>query len=288
MPNVKFRRVYNSDVLPTVAGLPDYWPWMVAYHRVRARLYCRIIQELDLSPTARVLDAGSGDNYYSQLFANLLGDRSQIVAVDCNPALLKAAGSLAPNVHRCLGDLECLGLAPASFDAVWLCRSMYSAPDPVARLAALVPLLRPGGKLVVVENDTAHYPILPWPADFEHRLRAARLQYENSRCADATGRERYKAASHLARWLAQLGLADLTVHTYVSEDLAPFDAAVETYWRLFMAWDANVLESFLSPADAAEYGSRFDPHSPSYLLSQPGCYCLELTTLASATRPHPS
>ena len=102
----------------TPRGLPDYWPWMVAYHRVREPLYGRMIADLSLAPDARILDAGAGDGFYSQLLSTLLGPRCQIVALDYNPTLLKAAGNLAPNARRCVGDLEALGLAPASFDVV--------------------------------------------------------------------------------------------------------------------------------------------------------------------------
>ncbi len=266
-------------------GLPDYWPWMVAYHQVRQPLYCRMIADLSLAPDARILDAGCGDGFYSQLLSTLVGPRCQIVALDHNPTLLNATCNLAPNVQRCVGDLEGLGLAAASFDVVWLCRSMHSAPDPLVRLGALVSLLRPGGQLIVVENDTAHYPILPFSAEFEHRLREARLRYEKVRSPNGAMSQRYKSASYLGHWLRQLGLLDLSVRTYVSEDLAPLDAAVEAYWQLFLAWDATRLERYLSPTDAATYYSTFNPHSPGYLLSKPGCYCLELTTLACARRP---
>ena len=258
---------------------------MVAYHRVREPLYCRLIRDLRLPATSRVLDAGSGDGFYSQLFSSLLGPGAQIVAYDCNPHLLKSACSPAPNVHRCLGNLRQLCLAPASFDTIWLCRSMHAAPDPLALLGELVPLLQPGGQLIVVENDTAHYPILPLAADFEHRLRDARIQYERSRCINDAACERYQAAKHLAHWLRQLSLVDLSVHTYVSEDLAPFDRAVEEYWRLFLSWDAHQLQPFLSPADAAAYYAILDPASHHYLFAQPGCYCVELTTVAWARRP---
>ena len=265
--------------------LPDYWPWMVAYHRVREPLYCRMIEALQLPPAARVLDAGSGDGFYSQLFSRLLGPEARIVAFDFNLDLLRAARGPAPNVYRCLGDLENCGLAPASFDAVWLCRSMHSARDPLVRLGALARLLRPGGRLIVVENDTAHYPILPLAAEFEHRLREARIQYERSRSPNDAVCERYKAAKHLARWLRQLELSDVSVHTHVSEDLAPLDPAVEDYWRLFLSWDADHLGPFLSRSDASAYCATVDPASPTYLFAQPGCYCVELTTIATATRP---
>jgi len=263
----------------SAAGLPDYWPWMVAYHHVREPLYRTIIGDLQLSPAARILDAGAGDTYYSQLLSRLLGPAAQIVAVDNHLRLLGAMPNSPPNVQRCLSDLDHLGLAPGCFDAVWFCRSMHSAPDPLARLAALLPMLRPGGQLIVIENDTAHHPILPFPADFEQRLRQARLHYERTRC-DSAACERYRAATHLSRWLVHLGLSGVSAHTYVSEDLAPLSPEVEAYWQKYLAWDANHLEPYLSPADAKRYCAAHDPSSPDYLLSQPGCYLVELTTVA--------
>ena len=80
--------------------LPDYWPWMMAYHRVREPLYRHIIQELELAPDARLLDAGCGDGFYSQMLAAQLGPCAQIVAYDNNQNLLRAACALAPNVQR--------------------------------------------------------------------------------------------------------------------------------------------------------------------------------------------
>ena len=245
---------------------PDYWPWMMAYHHVREPLYRRLIQDLQLAPATRLLDVGCGDGFYSQLFSNLLGPGAQIVALDNNLSQLQAAGGLAPNVLRCGGDLEQLCLAPDSFDAVWLCRSMHAARDPLALLGDLAHLLRPGGKLIVVENDTAHYPILPLPGDFEQRLREARLRYEQSRCGSNALAARYKAGRHLPHWLRQLGLVELSVHTIVSEDLAPLMPEVEAYWRLFLGWDAQKIGPFLSSADAATYRALIAPprrfHSP--------------------------
>ena len=269
----------------TTRSLPDYWPWMVAYHHVREPLYRAIINHLDLSRCTRVLDAGCGDAFYCRLFAEMLGPSAQVVGVDFNLPLLRHAGPMPANIQLCLGDIEHLGLEPASFDLVWLCRSMHSARDPLHRLAALVPLLRPGGCLVVVENDTAHYPILTMPSDFEHRLRDARLRYEQGRCDSAAACERYHAAPHLARWFYELGLAQPCVRTYVSEDLAPFEPEVEAYWRHFLAWDATHLEPYLAPADGALYCDAYNAYSPRYLLTQPGCYCLELTTVGCAIRP---
>jgi SAM-dependent methyltransferase len=265
--------------------LPDYWPWMVAYHRVREPLYRAILRDLALAPATQLLDAGAGDAFYSQLFASLLGPAAQVVAYDCNQKLLEAGHDLAANVQRCVGDLVDSCLAPGRFDAVWLCRSLQGAPDPLGLLGALARQLRPGGQLIVVENDTAHYPILPLETDFEQRLRQARVRYEQSRCAAGEARGGYQAAKFLAGWLRSLGLVNLSVKTHVSDELAPLSPETEDYWRLFLAWDARLLGPFLAPDDAVHYRGLSDPASPYYLLARPGCYLVELTTVARAYRP---
>lgn len=265
--------------------LPDYWPLLIAYHQAREPLYRAIVRELALPPDARILDAGCADAFYSQLLASELGPRAFIVAVDHNLAPLRAARPMAPNVQRCQGDLAALGLRRGTFDAVWLCRTMHSAHDPPAWLRSLVPLLRPGGKLIVVENDLAHSPMMSMPVLLEQRVRRAFYRYEAARSAHGAAIERYHAARFLPAWLQQIGLQSVSLKTYVSQDSVPLEPTVEAYWRLWLEWQARCVQPFLSARDWAAYRRAFDPASPHGLLSRPGFYCLELTAVACGQRP---
>ncbi len=271
------------------APVSDYWPLADAYHCARERLFRRIIADAVRAPIqgALILDAGCGDAFYSRLLADVLGPGTRIVAVDRNPASLAVSRShtLPPTIHGCLTDLEQAGLRPGVFDVIWLCRAMHSALDPLRRLAALAPLLRPGGQLIVIENDFAHHPILSCPADFGHRIIEAHHQYLKSRCADGTSLERYHAARHLPQWLAQVGLQEICFHTYVSEDVAPMTGEVELYWQLFLGWLGCRIWPFLSPDEQQMYLRAFVPTSPDYLLRRPGFYGLELTTVVCGTAP---
>jgi len=265
----------------------DDQPLTDAYHHVRERLYRRIIAEALRVPArgALILDAGCGDAFYSRLLADALGPGARIVAVDRSPAVLGAALPLAATISGCVTDLEGAGLRPGVFDVIWLCRTMHSALDPLQRLAALAPLLRPGGQLIVIENDFAHHPILACPAAFGHRLIEAHFQYLKSRCVDGTSLERYHAARHLPFWLAQVGLREICFHTYVSEDVAPMTGEAELYWQLFTGWLGRRSWPFLSPDEQQTFLSLFVPASPDYLLRRPGFYCLELTTVVCGTAP---
>lgn len=265
---------------PMQQPVPEYWPLFQAYHRVREPLYRTIIQDADLGTGGWVLDAGCGDAFYSRLLSNVLGPRQRIVAIDLNPALLTSLRMEGDRVLRCLTDLERPGLRPGSFCAVWLARAMYSARDPVARLAALLPLLRPGGKLVVIENDLPHTPILSWPAEFERRILDARYKFLQSHSTQGWSPDRFRAASHLPAWLEAVGLGDVSMRTYVSEDVAPLSPELEHYWQLAMEWDGRLIRAFLSPDDWRTYRQAFDPASPDYVLQRPGFHLLELTAVA--------
>jgi SAM-dependent methyltransferase len=266
------------------AQVPDYWPLMDLHHRVREPLYREIIADAHLPPDALILDAGCGDAFYSRLLADALGPGARIVAVDHEFSLLRAC-SCSASVRLCLGDMERPGFRHAAFDVVWLCRAMHSALDPLRRISALAALLRPGGRLVVVENDFAHYPGLSLPPDFERRIRIAHHQYLTSRHADGSVLERYHASRHLPAWLGHAGLQGVTMRRYVIKDVGPMAGDVEVYWRLFMAWLGNRVWPYLSPEERQTYSRAFDPESPDYRLDRPGFSCLEPTTVVCGLAP---
>jgi SAM-dependent methyltransferase len=256
-----------------------------AYHRARTALYRTIIAESRLPRDARVLDAGCGDGYYSELLAEELGPRAQVVAADTNLATLRSRPRLAAGVERCLTDVECPGLRSRSFDVVWMCRTMHSAPDPQQRVGALVALLRPGGRLIAVEDDPFHCPILAWPDDFEVRVQRALDQLFRQRCRGGASIDRYHAPRHLPAWLAAAGLDQVTVRTHPVDDTVPMAADVETYWRLWMEQRGELIRPFLSSADWRTYRRAFDLHGREYVLRQPGMRCHGPTTVACGVAP---
>lgn len=264
---------------------PDYWPVLKVYHRVREPVYRDILAKSGIGPNDRVLDAGCGDAFYGRLMIDVLGCDLRIVGLDHNPALLPSPGDPDPAIQLCLGDLEQIGLRQGAFDAVWLCRSMHSASDPLRRLAALAPLLRPGGRLIVIENDLAHSQVLSWPAAFEARVQRALLEHLQNACPAGESIERYYAARHLPQWLGRIGLCAVSVHTYSVEDVAPMAREVEAYWRLAMSYLGDRIRPFLSGEDWQTYSQAFDAESSEYRLNQPGFYCRESITVACGRAP---
>jgi SAM-dependent methyltransferase len=104
-----------------------------------------------------VLDAGCGLGEMTRELARHVGVGGRAVGIDASAEMVSEArdgaardGSAAD--HR-LGRLEALDLPDRSFDAVYCERVLMHLADPDRALRELLRVLRPGGRLVVVDGD---------------------------------------------------------------------------------------------------------------------------------------
>ena len=106
-------------------------------------------------------DLGAGTGTFTRALLELLGDGSRIYAVDLDPTavadLARWAEAEAPTVTAVegdfTGDFELPGLGDAKLDGMLLANSLHFAKDAAAVLTRLVEMLRPGGRVVLVEYD---------------------------------------------------------------------------------------------------------------------------------------
>jgi len=104
-----------------------------------------------IDPALVVGDLGCGTG---QLTETIAPHVKQVVAVDGATEMLDAARLRlrdAPNVELRQGDLEALPLAPAELDAAMLALVLHYSPDPGRALAEVARVLKPGGRLLVVD-----------------------------------------------------------------------------------------------------------------------------------------
>src|SRR5438046_2453620 len=112
-------------------GLPDYAPMLRAYHREFAPELRSLIDQLPLSPGADVLDVACGDGQYAAWFAERVGRRGSVIAIDILPAWLNIADECLGcrrskcNVELRQADARRLPHAANSFDLVWCAQSLY-------------------------------------------------------------------------------------------------------------------------------------------------------------------
>lgn len=101
-------------------------------------------------PPARVLDVGAGTGAMSLLAADLGHD---VTGLDLSPAMLDRAREKAAARGRSLSLV--VGRSedppPGPFDAVMERHVLWTLPEPVAALAAWRRVVRPGGRLLLLE-----------------------------------------------------------------------------------------------------------------------------------------
>jgi ArsR family transcriptional regulator len=104
-----------------------------------------------LEPGWRVGDLGCGTGQLSQSLAPFV---EQVVAVDSSPAMLQAARTRlagVDNVELRAGELEALPVEDGALDAALLFLVLHYVAEPAAALAEARRVLRPGGRLLVVD-----------------------------------------------------------------------------------------------------------------------------------------
>ena len=133
-------------------------------------------RSLRASDGESILDLGSGPGFLACELAQEVGATGRIVAVDISADMnsiaskrIEAAG-LGARVDILEGDATALAFADATFDAAVSMQVIEYLAEPDVALHQLVRVLRPGGRLVIIDTD---WDSLVWAAS--DRCRAARI-----------------------------------------------------------------------------------------------------------------
>jgi len=113
--------------------------------------------ELALGPGDALLDVGCGRGEVACALAPLVVPGGRVVGVDASEAMLgdarARAGALGVEVAFRPGDALALAEPDASFDAVRSERMLQWLPDPAAAVGEMARVLRPGGRLCLLDTD---------------------------------------------------------------------------------------------------------------------------------------
>jgi SAM-dependent methyltransferase len=118
-----------------------------------------IVEAVGLRPGMAVADIGSGTGLFAWLFAEKVGPKGTVYAVEIAPAFLKYLGDQARKrgledvVKPVRGTQDAANLAPGSIDVAFVCATYHHFEHPERILASIHRALRPGGRLVVIDFD---------------------------------------------------------------------------------------------------------------------------------------
>jgi SAM-dependent methyltransferase len=129
-------------------------------------------RSLAARPGERILDLGSGPGLLACELAAEVGARGRITAVDVSPEMNLIAShriadaGLADNAEVVLGDARSLASPDDSFDAAVSTQVLEYLDDVEAALRELHRVLRPGGRLVLLDTE---WDTLVWFSSFRAR-----------------------------------------------------------------------------------------------------------------------
>jgi ubiquinone/menaquinone biosynthesis C-methylase UbiE len=116
----------------------------------------QFLRALDPHPGERVLDIGSGPGFLAAAIADAVGSNGRVFGVDISEPLLAVARSHCarqPWVEFRHADATQLPFADHEFDAAISIQVLEYVRDVAAALAEIHRVLRPGGRVVIVDTD---------------------------------------------------------------------------------------------------------------------------------------
>jgi malonyl-CoA O-methyltransferase len=108
----------------------------------------------------RVADIGCGKGRFARVLKDA-NPAAAIVAFDLAEAMLRAAPG---NVLPCCGSMTALPFADASFDAAYATESLEHAVDIEGAVRELCRIVKPGGRIVVIDKNAEQWGRLQTPA----------------------------------------------------------------------------------------------------------------------------
>ena len=130
--------------------------------RLAALQVDRVVQALALQPGMRVADLGAGTGVFTLPIAKAVGDKGKVYAIDVDSGLLaivaeKAKANRLANIETVVAGANDPHL-PEPVDLLFVCDTMHHLPDQSAYVRQFAKLLRPGGRVAVIDFSEGHWP----------------------------------------------------------------------------------------------------------------------------------
>jgi demethylmenaquinone methyltransferase/2-methoxy-6-polyprenyl-1,4-benzoquinol methylase len=154
-----------ADVFHSVAEKYDLMNDLMSLgmHRLWKRF---TIEQAALHPGQRVLDVASGTGDLAKVFAKKVGKLGKVVMTDINDAMLEVGrdrmidAGLISNIDYVIADAEKLPFADNDFDCVSIAFGLRNVTNKEAALRSMYRVLKPGGKLLILEFSKPTSPFL--------------------------------------------------------------------------------------------------------------------------------
>lgn len=154
-----------ADVFHSVAAKYDIMNDVMSFgiHRVWKRF---TIETAGARPGMKVLDLAGGTGDLTAKFSHLVGDKGEVVLADINDSMLKVGRAklrdkgIVSNVNYVQANAEALPFPDNHFDIITMAFGLRNVTDKDAALRSMNRVLKPGGKLLVLEFSKPQHELM--------------------------------------------------------------------------------------------------------------------------------
>ncbi|MBC8167653.1 MAG: class I SAM-dependent methyltransferase, partial [Bryobacteraceae bacterium] len=146
------RRSFNE-----AAADEEHFPSTIDPRIFHVQLIARFLGDLN---GCRVADIGSGKGRFARVLKHD-NPGAEIVAFDLAEAMLR---QVPPDIRTCCGSMTSLPFRDASFDAAYATESLEHAVEIATAVSELCRIVRPGGRIVIIDKNAGHWGKLKTPA----------------------------------------------------------------------------------------------------------------------------
>lgn len=154
-----------ADVFHSVAAKYDIMNDVMSFgiHRLWKRF---TIETAAARPGMKVLDLAGGTGDLTAKFSQLVGEKGQVILADINDSMLKVGRAklrdrgIVGNVNYVQANAEALPFPDNHFDIITIAFGLRNVTDKDKALRSMQRVLKPGGKLLVLEFSKPQHDLM--------------------------------------------------------------------------------------------------------------------------------
>ncbi|ACA84824.1 bifunctional demethylmenaquinone methyltransferase/2-methoxy-6-polyprenyl-1,4-benzoquinol methylase UbiE [Shewanella woodyi] len=154
-----------AGVFHSVAAKYDIMNDVMSFgiHRMWKRF---TIESAGARPGMKVLDLAGGTGDLTAKFSHIVGDKGQVTLADINDSMLKVGREklrdkgIVGNVNYVQANAEALPFPDNHFDIITIAFGLRNVTDKDAAIRSMLRVLKPGGKLLVLEFSKPKHDVM--------------------------------------------------------------------------------------------------------------------------------